>query len=630
MIAEDFTLPFGRAFYDTDSGGRVTPRGWQQKAIDAFLQWQADRQPGDSRTFVAAVSGGAGKTYYGAFLAVELQAQGIERVVVIAPSNTIVQQWLDDLRELGRDAVLWDGLYSGKADIVTTYAMAASNISQLSRLTNGKTLLIADEFHHLAERATWGVIARNLGAKAAFRVMLSATVFREDEAKIPLVTYKDGWLQTNFEYSYGNALDDGYVRPVYFKALDADSKWKLDNNLSNARLLADDNSSLAEQKALNIALDPNNEFIHTLIEMAHQQLVTIRNRAESSNAAGIITCKDQHHARQILRLMQKITHSNPVLVISDDSDSDAKLKHFRESDDAWLVVVKKGSEGLDIPRLRVGIYATNILTELYFIQFLMRLIRQGEQGKKEDAYLFMPAHRKLIEYANNIREMRVHALKETPIESPKSESREKGKSTVTTPIAAEAGETVEINIHADLPPLEKLIKIRELAARTIDNVARGATIHPLKLQDAFGILDTLDEIAAMLNVQVAAPVQSVQANLTPAQEFERKRQWKAFKDLFYQVRKLPNWYLGVLSLLYSIEDEMHGEQILKRVPEASKRIFGENRTKENQLIELGLIAYENKAYYCVADWYLLEICPDYDGEELMGYLLTGELPKEQL
>ena len=635
MIATDYTLPFWRDFYETRSGGQMTPRRWQQKAIDTFLQWVENRQPGDSRTFTVAASGGAGKTKFGAFIAKECEAIGIDRVVVICPSNFIAQKWIEDLHELGRDARLWHSMYLGSADIVTTYHMVAFHSHQLRQLIDKKTLLIADEFHHLAEGETWGVITRNLGSKAAYRIMLSATVFREDEAKIPLVTYTEGRLQTNFEYSYGEALNDGVVRPVYFKALDADSRWKIDSNLSNARLLADDNSTTAEQKALNAALGPSSEFMHTLIGMAHEQLKTIRNRAESANAAGIITCKDQTHARQILRLMQKITHTNPVLVISDDLDSDAKLDHFRESDDAWLVVVKKGSEGLDIPRLRVGIYATNILTELYFIQFLMRLIRQGEQGKKEDAYLFMPAHRKLIQYANDIRNMRVHALKETPvIESPKSESREKGESTVTTPIAAEAGETVEINIYADMPPLEKLIKIRELAAKTIDNVARGATVHPLS--NSFGILDTLDEIATMLGVQAAAPTTNVQANLTPAQEFERKRQWNVFKDLFYQLQKMPHWYRDVLSFLWNALDdeaEITGVELADACQMSVSRFTTNWKRDLNPLIEAGLLATDivngTRVFQPYAAQHLLNICPNYDPEILMGYLLTGELPKEE-
>lgn len=608
----------------TNSKPYVPLRRWQERGITAFREWYANRKSGDSKSFVAAVSGGAGKTRFGAFIAHECEQHGINRVVVIAPSNTIAQQWLDVLHELGRDAILWDSTYSGKADIVITYSMVAFHSARLNKLINSHALLITDEFHHLAESATWGVIARNLGAKAAYRIMLSATVFREDEAKIPLVTYTDGRLQTNFEYSYGEALDDGYVRPVYFKALDANSQWKLDNNLANARLLDTETPESKMQFALNAALLPDSAFLKELIGMAHQQLQVLRSRENSANAAGIITCKDQHHARKVQRLVQKITHTNPVLSISDDSDSDAKLNHFRNSDDAWLVVVRKGSEGLDIPRLRVGVYATNILTELYFLQFLFRLVRQP-QGHKEDAYLFMPAHPKLVEYAKGIREMRVHALKEV-VDSPVGErvTSEKGESTVTTPIASEAGETVEINTYADLSPLEKLIKIRELAARTIDDIARGYDHH---LQDAFHIQDTLDKIAALLGVQYTAPLVPATTEHTLAREFERKRQWLVFKKLFNQVQKLPSWYLGVLSLLHSIEGAMHGEHILKRVPEASKRVFGENRTKENQLIELGLIAYENKAYHCIAELHLLDICPDYDSEELMGYLLTGRLPE---
>lgn len=623
----------------------IPMRRWQSEGIKAWRTWMFGRKSGDSRTFTAAVSGGAGKTYFGGFVAKECEPKRVDRVIVVAPSNTIVDQWLRTLNNLPlkRDTVKWDGSYENGVNnglnLVTTYAMMSNNAHRLKRATGSDTLIIFDECHHLADSAAWGEAAKEIASPAAYRLMLTATAFREDDAKIPLVTYRGGLLQTNFEYSYGEALNDGYVRPVYFKALDADSHWKIDSNLSNARLLADDNSSVAEQKALNAALDPNSDFMHTLIGMAHQQLVTIRKRPESTNAAGIITCKDQQHARQVLRVMQKLTHTNPVLVISDDADSDAKLKHFHDSDDAWLVVVRKGSEGLDIPRLRVGIYATNITTELYFIQFLMRLIRQGEQGKKEDAYLFMPAHRKLIEYANNIREMRVHALKEVPvIESSKSElTREKGETKVTTPIAAEAGETVEIDIEQILrpssSPLEMLIHIRELAAKTIDDVARGYN-QPHSESDI--VLDTLSNIAELLSVQVAAPVPNVQPNLTPAQEFERKRQWKAFKELFYQLQKMPNWYRDVLSYLWNNVDDsekIKGGELALKCNFPVERVTSNYKRDFQPLVETQLVATEiigqTRVYQPYMHQHLSQICPDYDSEELMGYLLTGKLPEEQ-
>jgi hypothetical protein len=76
--------------------------------------------------------------------------------------------------------------------------------------------------------------------------------------------------------------------------------------------------------------------------------------------------------------------------------------------------VRKVSEGIDIPRLIVGVYLTNYRTELYFRQFVGRIGRN--QGTKFDteAYVFMPKHWLLMEYADKIEQMQAVALsKET-------------------------------------------------------------------------------------------------------------------------------------------------------------------------------------------------------------------------
>jgi superfamily II DNA or RNA helicase len=624
MIAE---LPITE---HSDMKPYVPLRRWQTALNSAFRAWVYGRKSGDNRTFVAAVSGGAGKTYAGAFVAKECEMmKQVDRVIVVCPSNTIVNQWVDTLNSttLTRNAVAWDGNYTGVANIATTYAMMSLYPERLKRIIGSDTLLIFDECHHLADSATWGNAAKDCAEKAAYRLMLSGTVFREDDAKIPLVQYRNGVLQTNFEYSYGEALNDGYVRPVYFKALDADSHWKLDDKLGNAQLMADSQSSTMMQQAFNTALIPASQFMQELIGMAHQQLEVIRTRQESANAAGIITCKDQLHARQVQRLVQKITHSNPVLVISDDPDSDAKLKHFKTSDDSWLIVVRKGSEGLDIPRLRVGVYATNILTELYFLQFLFRLVRQS-QGAKEDAYLYMPAHPKLIEYAKGIREMRVHALKEI-VDSPVSEraASEKGQSVVATAIASEPGSLVHIDIDANSSPLEKLIYIREQAAYAIDQAALGnGNVGNDSRHNGF-VLEAIKNIAEAIGAQYTAPLAFVKSELTPTQQFERNRQWKTFVKLYRELHAAPDWNHDVLSILWGQSDHSHTPQaILRRVPHAPRTHFTNNRERI-KLIELGLIKYEAGEFYITADELLSEICPDYDAELLIGYLLTG-LPEE--
>jgi hypothetical protein len=69
------------------------------------------------------------------------------------------------------------------------------------------------------------------------------------------------------------------------------------------------------------------------------------------------------------------------------------------------------SEGVDIPRLRVGVYATTTTTELFFRQAVGRFVRwtRGVRGQK--AYLFIPDDVRLRTFATQIVDARRHSLR---------------------------------------------------------------------------------------------------------------------------------------------------------------------------------------------------------------------------
>jgi superfamily II DNA or RNA helicase len=73
------------------------------------------------------------------------------------------------------------------------------------------------------------------------------------------------------------------------------------------------------------------------------------------------------------------------------------------------------SEGVDIPRLRVGIYATAARTELFFRQVVGRFIRATPKPRRQMSYLLMPADSRLKALAHEIELERRHALDLSPI-----------------------------------------------------------------------------------------------------------------------------------------------------------------------------------------------------------------------
>jgi superfamily II DNA or RNA helicase len=70
------------------------------------------------------------------------------------------------------------------------------------------------------------------------------------------------------------------------------------------------------------------------------------------------------------------------------------------------------SEGVDIPRLRVGVYATAARTELFFRQVVGRFVRRTPTPKAQMSYLLMPADGRLKALAARVEEERNHALEQ--------------------------------------------------------------------------------------------------------------------------------------------------------------------------------------------------------------------------
>ena len=82
------------------------------------------------------------------------------------------------------------------------------------------------------------------------------------------------------------------------------------------------------------------------------------------------------------------------------------------------------SEGVDVPRLRVGVYATTARTELFFRQVIGRFIRRTPAPKDQMSHVFLPSDPRLKRLATQIEEERNHAL---TFESKGEELAERGE-----------------------------------------------------------------------------------------------------------------------------------------------------------------------------------------------------------
>jgi hypothetical protein len=69
------------------------------------------------------------------------------------------------------------------------------------------------------------------------------------------------------------------------------------------------------------------------------------------------------------------------------------------------------SEGVDIPRLRVGVFATTTSTELFFRQAVGRFVRWQMGRPSQKAYVYIPDDPRLRTHAFEIAEARRHVLR---------------------------------------------------------------------------------------------------------------------------------------------------------------------------------------------------------------------------
>ena len=97
------------------------------------------------------------------------------------------------------------------------------------------------------------------------------------------------------------------------------------------------------------------------------------------------------------------------MVLSDDNGASSRIEAFSASTDRWLVAVRMVSEGVDVPRLAVGVYATSTSTPLFFAQAVGRFVRSRARG--ETASVFLPSVTPLLALAGEMEVARDHVLR---------------------------------------------------------------------------------------------------------------------------------------------------------------------------------------------------------------------------
>lgn len=393
---------------------RIRLRPWQKRALDQLAETSAP-------DFLAVATPGAGKTTFALCAAVQdLAAHRDRRLIVVAPTSHLKVQWADAAGRMGLHLEPAWSPAGGKlpADvhgIVTTYQQVASSPGSLRQIAyreaqgGAGAMVILDEIHHAGDERSWGSAVREAFEEASRRLSLSGTPFRSDTQAIPFVRYVGDEAVPDFEYSYADALADGrVVRPVYFPRINGFMEWIApDGTLASADFDdALDRSGSAQR--LRTALSIDGEWLPSVLTQANERLLALRR--QQPDAGGLVIASDQDHAKGIADLLRYRCGVRPAVAVSDDPRSSARIARFAASDEPWIVAVRMISEGVDIPRLRLGVYATTTTTELFFRQAVGRFVRWVRGVPKQKAYLFIPDDSRLRTWAVQIADARRHSL----------------------------------------------------------------------------------------------------------------------------------------------------------------------------------------------------------------------------
>jgi superfamily II DNA or RNA helicase len=376
-----------------------TLRRWQA----AFLEQHA-AEPGPD--FLLVATPGAGKTLAACHV---VRAVGAEQVIVVCPTVALRAQWADAADAVGlhldprwRNA---DGGWHSDIDgVVVTYQQVASAPDLFAHHLQRPTFVVLDEVHHAGDQATWGTALRAAFDGAHRRLALSGTPFRSDARAIPFVRYDaERRCSPDYVYGYGDAVSDGACRPLAFRLLDATLRWRVDEQQTIAAF-ADELGPQDDARRLRTAIDPATPLLPQMLRDADALLN--KARAVVDDAAGLVLCDDRSHARAVGALLRTITGEKPVVVVSDEAGAHARIERFARGSAAaprWLVAVNMVSEGVDVPRLIVAVYATVKRTDLFFRQAVGRIVRRRPQDPADAiATVYMPADPTLTQLAERV------------------------------------------------------------------------------------------------------------------------------------------------------------------------------------------------------------------------------------
>lgn len=376
--------------------GPIKLREWQAQALPVILHriWQ---------TGVATINAapGAGKTIFAGLVFKHLlEANLVERLVVVCPNTVLVDQWK---RVMGKMRVQLDIKprdghlqHPDTCGMVVTYqGLPGTADAHRVHFDDESTLVVFDEVHHVAlpENAAWGDAVRRMvgdlhdgSVHPAGVLNMTGTLFRSGRDKrISTVRYNrvlneagEEKLEAAADWSIKTAdLIGVELRPPDLYVYGTQAQL-IDTH--NETVVTGDLGDLDKQQRQTVlrGLDKSSTWLHGFIAEAVRLLDNQLRATGNAEPLKLLYCATEiPDAKLAADIINQVTRSNFArLIHSKDPGARTKLEAAaRESKPCAIVQVNMASEGFDCPQVSTIAYASNVIAPLRIAQVMARAMR---------------------------------------------------------------------------------------------------------------------------------------------------------------------------------------------------------------------------------------------------------------
>jgi superfamily II DNA or RNA helicase len=384
---------------------RLPPREWQLEAHDQIVR----RIIADGAATVSAAPG-AGKTVFAGLVFEALYAADVvDRMVVLAPRRSLVDQWVGSLLEnrhlqlKGNDALERKGQHG----VVLTY-QALLNPRTVGTLrlkaAQSRTLLVLDEVHHVGEPADGGLqpawarsvadLAGTVDRDLKVSVLnLSGTLWRSNAGeRISTVRYSvlpDGKLESlvDYEVAAERLILAGQLRALDLYRLGAQVRI---SDMTQIEVVDSKIADLDEKPARVViaSLAGSGDWRKSFVQSVLERLEQAHRSLDGYHAKALIVAARQDDARALQAEVNQQMRERGLrpladIATSDDDHAADVLESFKKKKQVGvLCTVDMAGEGYDCPDVVVVGYATNKLTTLYVRQVVARAMRVTDRERE--------------------------------------------------------------------------------------------------------------------------------------------------------------------------------------------------------------------------------------------------------